>query len=205
MSPQLDRLPAASARLASLDGCRPFTASGSVARVVGHELEIRGLRARVGDVVTIDADSGPRIGEIVSVAEEGARALILGETAGLGRGDRVTLSTEGFTVQVSPELVGRVIDGTGQPMDGRPLPAGLRVRVDDEDAVPAPLARKRIEAPLPVGVRLIDGLCTTGRGQRVGIFGGSGVGKSTLLGMLARGTTADVVVIALIGERGREV
>ena len=99
----------------------------------------------------------------------------------------------------------RVIDGTGRPLDGRPLPAGTPLRIDDASTIPTPMTRRRIAQSLPVGVRAIDSLCTVGRGQRVGIFGGSGVGKSTLLGMIARGTAADVTVLALIGERGREV
>src|SRR5690606_24193142 len=131
------------------------------------------------------------------------RALVLGESAGLARGDRVRLHDGGVTATVSRALVGRVIDGLGRPLDGGPPVVGDAVPLDA--SIPSPLARRRITDPLPVGVRLIDTLATAGRGQRVGVFAGSGVGKSTLLGMMARGTAADVNVVALIGERGREV
>jgi flagellum-specific ATP synthase len=177
--------------------------SGSVARVAGHEVELRGLRLSVGSAVTVHASSGPRIAEIVGLSEGGARALILGEPHGLARGDRVTPRAGSLDVVVGESLLGRVIDALGRPMDGGPPLEGTRVGID---ASPPPaLLRRRIDTPLPVGVRAIDTLLTVGRGQRVGIFAGSGVGKSTLLGMMARGTTADVNVLALIGERGREV
>lgn len=192
--------PAPSPALGSL---RRHRAYGSVARVVGHEVEIRGLAVRVGDVVSVACPDGERPGEIVALGTDGARALLLGETAGIGRGDRVRVLPDGLTVLASDDLRGRILDGTGAPLDGRPAPAGTRLVV--EASVPPALARRRITEPLPVGVRMIDGLCTIARGQRVGIFGGSGVGKSTLLGMMARGTAADVTVLGLIGERGREV
>jgi flagellum-specific ATP synthase len=144
------------------------------------------------------------MGEVVAVGAEGSRALVLGETTGLGRGDAVTIRPDGLQLRVSAELTGRVLGGVGNPVDGRPLPQDAQlVRVEAE--VPHALSRKRIDEPLPVGVRLVDTLCTVARGQRIGIFGGSGIGKSTLLGMMARGTAADLTVLALIGERGREV
>lgn len=182
----------------------PYRVRGSVARVVGHEIEIRGLRVRMGDAVAIGSATGPRLGEVVAVAAEGVRALVLDDVAGLGRGDAVEPAARGSRLEVSEELIGRVLDGTGRPMDGRPSP-GRGIPVEVDAPAPEPLSRRRIREALPVGVRLIDALCTIGRGQRVGIFGGSGVGKSTLLGMMARGTEAEVVVLALIGERGREV
>lgn len=182
---------------------RPFSVEGSLARVTGHELELRGLRLSVGDTITVATADGDRPGEVVALGSDGARALILGESAGLARGDRVRLRDGGVTAVVSPALVGRVIDGLGRPLDGGPPIVGEAVPLDA--SIPSPLARRRITEPLPVGVRLIDTLATAGRGQRVGVFAGSGVGKSTLLGMMARGTAADVNVVALIGERGREV
>lgn len=188
------------AALASLPRHRAY---GSVSRVVGHEVEIRGLAVRVGDVVAVSCPGGERPGEIVALGTDGARALLLGETAGIGRGDLVRLVPEGLTIVGSPDLRGRILDGTGAPLDGRPAPAGERLVVDVP--VPPALERRRITQALPVGVRMIDGLCTIARGQRVGIFGGSGVGKSTLLGMMARGTAADITVLGLVGERGREV
>ncbi len=182
----------------------PHRVLGSVARVVGHEIEIRGIRVRVGDAVAIRTSSGDRLGEVVAVAEEGARALVLEEVAGVGRGDPVLIRPGGIPTGVSERLVGRVLDGTGRPLDGHPLPEPEEL-VSVHAPAPEPLSRRRIEEALPVGVRVVDALCTIGRGQRVGIFGGSGVGKSTLLGMMARGTEARVTVLALIGERGREV
>jgi flagellum-specific ATP synthase len=189
--------------LASLAAMPRHRAYGSVARVVGHEVEIRGLAVRVGDVVSVSCPTGDRLGEVVALSAEGARTLLFGDIAGIGRGDRVRLRPEGLTVIASDELLGRVLDGTGAPLDGRRPPSGTPVRV--EAAVPPALQRRRITEALPVGVRMIDALCTIARGQRVGIFGGSGVGKSTLLGMMARGTAADLTVLGLVGERGREV
>lgn len=180
-----------------------FRAYGSVARVVGHELEVRGLVARVGDVIRVSCPGGPRLGEVVALGTDGARALLLGETSGVGRGDRVRLMPTGLTIPATPALLGRVLDGTGAPLDGLPAPQGPPMSL--HCPVPPALERARITEPMPVGVRMIDSLCTLARGQRVGIFGGSGVGKSTLLGMMARGTAADVTVLGLVGERGREV
>lgn len=176
---------------------------GAVSRVVGHEVEVRGLRLRVGDSLEIDTARGRLPAEVVAVTPEGSRALVLGDVAGIGKSDRVSLDPEGHGAVVGSALLGRVLDGLGRPMDGGPAPEGERRRLDASP--PQALARERIRAPLPVGVRMIDAFCTVGRGQRVGIFAGSGVGKSTLLGMMARGTTADVNVVALVGERGREV
>ncbi len=176
---------------------------GAVARVAGHEVEVRGLRLRVGDTLSVAGDSGERVAEVVALTEDGARALLLSDTSGLARGDAVSLRPRGVAASASPALVGRVLDALGRPLDGRPLPPGDPVDVHAEP--PPAMVRGRISSPLPVGVRLIDTLCTVGRGQRVGVFAGSGVGKSTLLGMMARGTTAALNVVALIGERGREV
>jgi len=164
--------------LASLAAMPRHRAYGSVARVVGHEVEIRGLAVRVGDVVSVSCPTGDRLGEVVALSAEGARALLLGDIAGIGRGDQVRIRPEGLTVNASDELLVRVLDGTGAPLDGRRAPSGTPVRV--EAAVPPALERRRITEALPVGVRMIDALCTIARGQRVGIFGGSGVGKSTL-------------------------
>ena len=177
--------------------------TGAVSRVVGHEIEVRGLRLRVGDGLAVHTPQGELPAEVVGVTADAARALLLAESAGLGQGDRVALRPRGAEVTVGDGLLGRVIDALGQPMDGQPAPLGPRVPVDCD--VPGAMSRKRIDTPLPTGVRAIDTLTPVGRGQRIGVFAGSGVGKSTLLGMLARGTTADVNVLALIGERGREV
>jgi flagellum-specific ATP synthase len=188
---------------AKVDGADRFRVGGSVAGVMGHEVEIRGLRLRLGDVLSLHAEGGDRLAEVVAVGPDSASALVYGETNGIGRGDRVTRRSEGFGAVVSEEFVGRVVDAFGNPLDGGPPLRGEPVQVHMD--VPDPMERQRIAQPLQVGVRVVDGLCTIGRGQRLGLFGGSGVGKSTLLGMMARGTAADISVLALIGERGREV
>jgi len=190
-------------RLARLATVRPYRVEGRVAGVTGAEVEIRGLRLRVGEAVEVRGSDGTRPGEVVALAPDGARALLFGEPEGIGTGDRVTRRPEGHGIPLCRELVGRVIDALGSPLDGGP-PLPL-VPVSPDGTAPSPLRRARILEPLPVGVRAIDVLATTGKGQRIGIFGGSGVGKSTLLGMMTRGTTAGLTVLALIGERGREV
>lgn len=182
---------------------RPFLVEGSLARVVGHELSVRGLRLRLGDPLMVAGTDGERLAEVVAIHPDGATALVYGDTAGLGRGDRVRRLDHTPGALVGAALLGRVIDALGRPMDGGPPIVGQAVRLDIEP--PQAMARRRIDSPIETGVRLIDTLCTVGKGQRVGIFGGSGVGKSTLLGMLARGNRSDVSVVGLIGERGREV
>jgi len=189
--------------LTALREVRPWQVSGSVSRVVGHEIEIRGLRLRIGDALTVEASAGALAAEVVALTPEGARALVLGDLGGIGKSDRVTLAPAGAGAIVGHDMLGRVVDAMGRPLDGLPMWSGDRVRLDA--VAPPALERSRVTEPLPVGVRALDTFVTAGRGQRLGIFAGSGVGKSTLLGMMARGTTADVNVVALIGERGREV
>ncbi|HSK21930.1 MAG TPA: FliI/YscN family ATPase [Egicoccus sp.] len=176
---------------------------GSVSRVVGTEVELRGLRLAVGDAVDLESRGTIRVGEVVAVDDHAARALILGDTNGIARGDVVRPRPGPLVSPVGPALLGRIVDALGRPLDGLgPIDAPLRsVEADTPNA----LARLRVEEPLDTGVKLIDTLCTVGRGQRMGLFAGSGVGKSTLLAMMVRGTTAPVSVIALVGERGREV
>lgn len=179
------------------------TVSGGVRRVVGTEVECAGLRLAVGDAVDVLARDGARPAEVIAVQDGAASALVLGTTNGIARGDRVRPRTGPLTSPVGPALLGRVVDALGRPLDGRGPIAAPSVSVD---ASPPPaLSRRRIDAPLATGVRLLDTLCTVGRGQRLGLFAGSGVGKSTLLSMMVRGTDADISVIALVGERGREV
>ncbi len=181
----------------------PTRIEGSVARVVGQEITVRGLRLRLGDSLSIAAADGNRIAEVVAVDPLGATALVYGDTFGLGRGDRVNRLPETPGAVVGEALLGRVVDALGRPLDGGAPITGEPVDLDL--AAPEALSRQRINRPMGTGVRAIDTFCTLGRGQRVGIFGGSGVGKSTLLGMIVRGSAAPVTVLALIGERGREV
>jgi type III secretion protein N (ATPase) len=194
-----------------LDAVRERLAQAPAARSAGRVLGVIGLTvrltlpgARIGDVVTIRRRRGPLPAEIVGFSPEGAIAIPLGEPTGIGPDDLVEGTGEPLHVLVGPALLGRVVDGLGRPLDGAPLPEGL-TPVPVEGPPPAPLTRRPIEEPLGTGVRAIDGLLTLGVGQRVGLFAGSGVGKSTLLGAIARGAAADVVVVALVGERGREV
>lgn len=178
---------------------------GRVTKVVGLTIEAQGPSVEVGHLCTIQrADGEPLLAEVVGFRQENVLLMPLGEMWGVAAGARVAATGRVLAVPVGPHLLGRVLDGLGQPADGLPMPAP----VDWYPAVsspPAPLTRPPINRVLGVGVRAIDALLTCGRGQRLGIFAGSGVGKSTLLGMMARYTEADVNVIALVGERGREV
>ena len=176
---------------------------GTVRRVVGTELELTGLRLAVGDAVDVVSRDGARVAEVVAVADGACRALVLGGIDGIARGDRVRPRPGPLTSPIGDALLGRIVDALGNPLDGGPPIDAPRDRVD-APALHA-LERQRIAEPLATGVRLIDTLCTVGRGQRLGLFAGSGVGKSTLLAMMVRGTSASRSVIALVGERGREV
>ena len=179
--------------------------SGRVTRVVGTHLEVGGVDAAVGDAVVIDGPDGPLGGEVVAVDGDGVVCMPFGEVRGLRTGTMVAPTGAPPTIDVGFGLLGRVVDGLGRPLDGRPLPVAGMARVGVEGAPPHPLRRARVEEPLALGVRAFDTLIPCGRGQRLGIFAGSGVGKSSLLSMIARGTDAEVSVLALIGERGREV
>lgn len=179
---------------------RPL-ALGRVFKVVGLTFEVEGIDAAMGDVVRLGEDGVP--GEIVALGERGPIGMPLGEMRGLRIGDVVRKDDSVKGIPVGPALLGRVIDGLGRPIDdGGPI-RGRRVDVDGRP--PHPLRRALVREPLQTGVRVLDTLIPIGRGQRIGIFAGSGVGKSSLLSMIVRGTDADVSVLALIGERGREV
>lgn len=179
-------------------------AEGRVRAVTGLSVRLSLPGARVGDVVVLKRRGSPLQAEIVGFEQGEAVAIPLGELTGVGVDDPVESTGAPLEIAAGPALLGRVLDGLGRPADGRPLPEGLaRVLVDR--APPPALGRRPVSEPLATGVRVIDGLLSLGVGQRVGLFAGSGVGKSTLLGAIARGTSADVVVVALVGERGREV
>ncbi|WP_258724213.1 FliI/YscN family ATPase [Cellulomonas sp. NS3] len=178
---------------------------GTVRGVVGLTVEIAGTGSAVGDLVEIDVEDGTRVpAEVVAAQGSTARCMPLGPTHGLRAGMRVRPTGAELTAPVGHGLLGRVLDGLGRPIDGKgPLRADAHVGVNG--TAPHPLERARVAAPLDLGVRVLDTLVTVGRGQRMGLFAGSGVGKSSLLSMVARGTDAEVSVIALVGERGREV
>ncbi|MDO5672854.1 MAG: FliI/YscN family ATPase [Actinomycetaceae bacterium] len=176
---------------------------GQVDSVVGLGVQVRGLRCAVGEMVLIGDEPGSPA-EVVALDSGMAQCMPLGEIEGLREGAPVRGTGRPATVPVGPALLGRVIDAVGRPIDGKgPIFAADHVSVNA--LAPNALERARIDTPMSVGVRVLDTLVTLGRGQRIGLFAGSGVGKSTLLSMIARGTTAEVCVIALVGERGREV
>ncbi|HXZ62642.1 MAG TPA: FliI/YscN family ATPase [Acidimicrobiales bacterium] len=176
---------------------------GRVDQVVGMSIEVAGLQAAVGDGVLLLHEDGPVEAEVVGLRNGRAVCVALGETTGLRAGMPAMLYGRPITLRVGEDLLGRVLDGLGRPLDGGPPVRGAEVTVHGRP--PHPLRRGLVEEQLPLGVRALDGLIPCGKGQRLGIFAGSGVGKSSLLSMIARGTEADVSVVALIGERGREV
>lgn len=179
---------------------------GKVTRVVGLVLEATGLDVGLGALCRVVSHAADRtvLAEVVGFHERGVLLMPLGDLDGLHPGCAVQPLGRTFGVDVGPGLLGRVLNGLGHPIDGKgKLDVVARVPLSAEP--PNPLVRETIDRPLETGVRAIDGLLTFGRGQRVGIFAGSGVGKSTMLGMIARHAQADVNVIALLGERGREV
>jgi flagellum-specific ATP synthase len=179
-------------------------AFGRLAELRGLHLIVRGVDVAVGDLVEVLGRDGCVFAEAIASTPAGTVCLPLGETRGLRVGDRVRGTGAPLRIPVGDELVGRVLDGIGRPIDGGPSLAGLP-RVSVENAAPHPLLRARVDRQVGLGVRALDSLVPAGRGQRIGIMAGSGVGKSTLLSMIARGTEAEVSVICLVGERGREV
>ncbi|MDR3167743.1 MAG: FliI/YscN family ATPase [Treponema sp.] len=184
----------------------PIKYVGRISKVQGLLIESRGPRAIIGEVCRIEAPKGRGLiqAEVVGLRDDIVQLMAFGETDGLEIGSRVIASGSRLEVPVSHKLLGRVLDALGNPGDGKgDIESSVRYPALADP--PSPLSRKRITRRIDTGVRAIDGLLTAGRGQRMGIFAGSGVGKSTLLGMIARNTNADVNVVALIGERGREV
>jgi FliI/YscN family ATPase len=192
-----------------LDALREELRAVAPARATGRIRGVTGLRitatlpgARIGDVVVVQRRGGPLLAEVVGFDEAGVVAVPLGETTGVGTDDIVESTGTALEVRTGAELLGRILDGLGRPIDGR---GPLRGEATPVDRAPLPaLGRRLVDAPLATGIRAVDGLLTLGVGQRIGLFSGSGVGKSTLLGWLARAAAADVIVVALVGERGRE-
>ncbi len=181
-----------------------FRRDGTVMRVTGEVLDVGGVNLRPHELAFVSDMGGRNVAAICTRASGGNAQLSLLDRGAVAIGGRVVAAGMHTSAPTGSSLAGRVLDGLGRPIDGgRPL-YGVR-QIASHAEPPSPLDRAPIMSPLSCGVRAIDGFLTLGRGQRVGIFAGSGVGKSTLLGMLARGTAADITVIALIGERGREV
>ncbi len=179
--------------------------SGRIASVLGLTVRVRGLDAAVGDLVHVHLAGGAHVAaEVVSVDAAGLSCMPLGPVTGLRAGDTVTSTGAPLLVPTGQSLRGRVLDGLGRPIDDGPALTDVTWAPLD-GTPPHPLRRARVDRPLGLGVRALDTLVPCGRGQRMGIFAGSGVGKSSLLSMIARGSDAAVSVIALVGERGREV
>lgn len=189
-----------------LETVNPIKMNGKVTQVIGLTIESQGPDVKLGDICHIlsSQQQKPIKAEVVGFRNHKVLLMPLGELHSIAPGCDVVSTGKPLTVKVGMDLLGKVLDGLGNPMDGSTLPAGL-LEARTDNLPPNPLERPRISLPLSVGIRTIDGLLTVGKGQRVGVFAGSGVGKSTLLGMIARNTEADVNVIGLIGERGREV
>lgn len=180
--------------------------TGKITKVAGLTIESNGPMATIGELCYIYPymSNKPILSEVVGFKEDKILLMPLGEMEGIASGSMVVGSGKSLRVNVGKELIGRVLDGLGNPIDGLgPIKSNKSYPVSNSP--PSPLDRMTITEPLAIGVKAIDGLLTCGKGQRIGIFAGSGVGKSTLMGMISRNSTADVNVIGLIGERGREV
>jgi flagellum-specific ATP synthase len=189
-------------KLAGIETC---LWTGTITELVGLLVESNGPAVGVGDFCEITTQDGRLIRtQVIGFRDGRLLSMPLEETDGLHLGDAITGRKDDARMEVGPELLGRVIDGFGKPLDGLG-PVGAKERYDLYAPAPGPLDREPIGEPLETGIRAIDSLLTCGKGQRIGIFGGSGVGKSTLLGCMSRYSSADVSVIALIGERNREV
>ncbi|MCA1053511.1 flagellar protein export ATPase FliI [Rossellomorea aquimaris] len=185
-----------------------FKKYGKVKRAVGLMIESQGPASSVGEVCHIHIQSRGHLktipAEVVGFNGELVLLMPYSNMQDISPGSLVEATSKPLEVKIGPSLIGKVVDSLGNPLDGSILPNGLASVYTDQEP-PNPLSRPPIDEPMEVGVKAIDGMLTVGKGQRVGIFAGSGVGKSTLLGMIARNTKADLNVIALIGERGREV
>ncbi len=196
--PDLSRYSQALSRL------NPTRTSGRVIQVLGLTIQAIGLDCQIGEVCEIRTSHESLLSEVVGFQEDRVLLMPLGDMQGIQPGSSVFPIYKNFRTPVGIPLLGRVLDGLGQPIDSGPSLEGIE-RVSTNNTPPPPLSRPPICEPLVTGVRVIDGMLTCGKGQRMGIFAGSGVGKSTLMGTIARSSRSDVSVIALVGERGREV
>jgi FliI/YscN family ATPase len=183
---------------------RPHAPSGTVIEVVGLVVEVGGLEAGVGDLVEVEGAEKPLSLEVIGFRSGRLLATALGPVTGIRPGARVVHASRGTAIPVGDALLGRILDPFGVPIDGKEAPPFVD-RYPAMAPPPPAMSRRTIERVFGTGARAIDALLTLGRGQRVGIFAGAGVGKTTLLGMICRASVADVNVVGLIGERGREV
>ena len=184
----------------------PFVCNGSVVQVSGLVIEVEGITCQVGDLCYIQSriSKNPISAEVIGFRGNRMILMPLADLYGIQPGSRVINRDRPFTIKVGEELRGRILDGMGNPMDNRG-PVMCNTLWPLTNNPPHPLSRTPITEPISTGIRAIDGVLTCGKGQRIGIFSGSGVGKSTLIGMIARNCSSDINVVALIGERGREV
>lgn len=182
-----------------------YTHMGKIDKLVGMTVESVGPPCNIGDVCRVSVSATKEVlAEVVGFKENKVLLMPYEDMGGIGPGSTVTNTGGKLMVSISEAMIGRTVDALGNPIDdGPPIPTGVFYPIDGEPS--NPMSRPRIEQPIEMGVKAIDGFLTIGKGQRMGIFAGSGVGKSTLMGMLARNVKADVNVIALVGERGREV
>jgi len=194
--------------LTALQAAQPVLARGRVVQALGTTLRVSGLHVHIGQQCQIHDPSRPHLpplrAEVVGLREHDAILVPLGHMQGVSMGAEVEVLEQGALIPAGAALLGRVLDAFGAPLDGVPLPSSLALR-SFQNEPPNPLTRRPVERPFVTGVRAIDGLLTVGEGQRLGVFAMAGGGKSTLLGMLARQAQSDVNIIALVGERGREV
>ena len=182
-----------------------WTYKGRVTRVVGMSIESLGPMAHIGDICYIQPKGKKELvtAEVVGFKDEHLLLMPLGNLEGIGPGCEVLAYGDKLSIKVDESLLGKVVDWQAKPIDKEEIFCTHQIPIDN--TAPNPLTRNRIASPLELGVRAIDGMLTVGKGQRIGIFAGSGVGKSTLMGMIARNALSDINIIALIGERGREV
>jgi flagellum-specific ATP synthase len=197
--PEIDLTPYISA----VADTEPMKVYGKIVEITGIIIKATGVKASIGESCRILSEGVELEAEVVGFRDGKVLLMAIGDLSGIKSGSRVLPIGKKVAVRVSPALIGRVINDRGEPMDGKGPIQGVEYPL--YSTTPHPLKRRRIEDPIDLGIRSINGLLTCGRGQRIGIMAGSGVGKSVLLGMMARYTAASVNVIAMIGERGREV
>ncbi|MBP3887120.1 MAG: flagellar protein export ATPase FliI [Cellulosilyticum sp.] len=192
-------------KYAEVTKCNLWTYTGEVTRVIGMGIESKGPMANIGDICEVETRGSKEVitAEVVGFKDGHLMLMPLGSLEGIGPGCKVKAYGDRLSIRVDESLLGKVVDWKAQPIDGMPIYCKDTAPIEND--APNPMSRKRIDTALELGVRVIDGMLTVGKGQRIGIFAGSGVGKSTLMGMIARNALSDINIIALIGERGREV